>query len=127
MGISAKEVKQLRDVTGVGMMDCKKALVETDGDFDQAIDLLRKRGQKVAAKRSDRDAKEGLIVTGSTSDSKTAILVEVNCETDFVARNEEFQAFAASIGDAVLNNLPADLDALMDAAAYEADTKKRDA
>lgn len=113
MAVSAKEVKKLRDSTGVGMMDCKKALVETDGDFERAIDLLRKLGQKVAAKRSNREAKEGLIITGSAPDSKTAILVEINCETDFVARNQEFQDFASSIGNVVLNNLPADRDALL--------------
>ena len=113
MAISAKDVKKLRDLTGVGMMDCKKALVETDGDFEQAIDLLRTRGEKVAAKRSDREAKEGLIVTGSTADAKTAVLVEVNCETDFVARNEEFQKFASSINAVVLEHLPADLDSLL--------------
>ena len=113
MAVPAKEVKKLRDSTGVGMMDCKKALVETDGDFERAIDLLRKLGQKVAAKRSNREAKEGLIITGSAPDSKTAILVEINCETDFVARNQEFQDFASSIGNVVLNNLPADRDALL--------------
>jgi elongation factor Ts len=118
MAISAKDVKQLRDITGVGMMDCKKALVETNGDFDQAIDLLRKRGQKVAAKRSDREAKEGLVVTSSTDDLKTAVLVEVNCETDFVARNEEFQKFAADIAAMVLAERPADRDALL-ALAYD--------
>ena len=94
MSISAADVKKLRDVTGVGMMDCKKALAEANGDFDAAIDLLRTKGQKVAAKRADREAKEGVIATGSTADGKTTILVEVNCETDFVARNDDFQAFA---------------------------------
>ena len=113
MSISAKDVKQLRDVTGVGMMDCKKALMETNGNFDEAIDLLRTLGQKVAAKRSDREAKEGLIVTASADGGKTAILVEVNCETDFVARNDEFQDFAAAIGALVLSNRPADRDALL--------------
>ena len=108
MSISAKEVKKLRDLTGVGMMDCKRALVETDGDFDQAIDLLRKTGQKVAAKRADRDANEGLIVTATTDDGKTAVLVEVNCETDFVARNDEFQKFATGIANKVLEELPTD-------------------
>ncbi len=108
MSISAKEVKKLRDLTGVGMMDCKRALVETDGDFDRAIDLLRKTGQKVAAKRADRDANEGLIVTATTDDGKTAVLVEVNCETDFVARNDEFQKFATGIANKVLEELPAD-------------------
>ena len=112
MSISAADVKKLRDATGVGMMDCKKALVEADGDFDAAIELLRKKGQKVAAKRADREASEGVIATRSTDDGVTAILVEVNCETDFVARNDDFQDYAASIAELVLEHLPADLDAL---------------
>jgi elongation factor Ts len=113
MSISAADVKKLRDVTGVGMMDCKKALAEANGDFDAAIDLLRTKGQKVAAKRADREAKEGVIATGSTADGKTTILVEVNCETDFVARNDDFQAFAGEIAALVLADLPADRDAFM--------------
>ena len=113
MAITAQEVKRLRDITGVGMMDCKKALQEANGDFDTAIDLLRKKGQKVAAKRADREAKEGVIVTAATSDQKTALLVEVNCETDFVARNEEFQKFANALGALVLETRPADRDTLM--------------
>jgi elongation factor Ts len=113
MSISAKDVMKLREATGVGMMDCKKALQEANGDFEAAIDLLRTKGQKVAAKRADRDAKEGIVATGSTADGKTAILVEVNCETDFVARNEDFQAFAGEIAALVLANKPADRDALM--------------
>lgn len=113
MSISAADVKKLRDVTGVGMMECKKALTESNGDFDAAIDLLRTKGQKVAAKRADRDAKEGVIATGSTADGKTAILVEVNCETDFVARNDDFQAFASELADLVLATLPADRDAFL--------------
>ena len=113
MSISAKDVKRLRDITGVGMMDCKKALQETNGDFDAAIDLLRKQGQKVAAKRADRDAKEGVIATASSADGSTSILVEVNCETDFVARNSEFQGFADKVAGLVLSEKPADGDALM--------------
>jgi elongation factor Ts len=113
MAISASDVKKLRDVTGVGMMDCKKALQESNGDFDAAIDILRKKGQKVAAKRADREAKEGLISAASTADGSTAVLVEVNCETDFVARNEEFQAFAASVADLAIKSLPADREALV--------------
>ncbi|TDI73797.1 MAG: elongation factor Ts [Bacteroidetes bacterium] len=126
MSISAKDVKKLRDVTGVGMMDCKRALVETEGDFDAAIDLLRTLGQKIAAKRSDREAKEGLVVTASSTDGKTAILVEVNCETDFVARNDEFQAFAAQIGASVLTHRPADADALL-ALEFDGDSTVADA
>ncbi|NQV71517.1 elongation factor Ts [bacterium] len=113
MSISAADVKKLRDVTGVGMMDCKKALAEANGDFDAAIDLLRTKGQKVAAKRADREAKEGVIATGSTADGKTTILVEVNCETDFVARNDNFQSFASELADLVLADLPTDRDAFM--------------
>jgi elongation factor Ts len=115
MSISAADVKKLREATGVGMMDCKKALQEANGDFDAAIDLLRTKGQKVAAKRADRDAKEGIVATGTTDDGATAILVEVNCETDFVARNEDFQAFAEEMAALVLSELPADRDAFMSA------------
>ena len=112
MNISASDVKRLREATGVGMMDCKAALQEAEGDFETAIEVLRKKGQKVAAKRADRDAKEGLIAVASTGDNRTAAMVEVNSETDFVARNEEFVTFAQSIADAVLAARPADLDAL---------------
>ncbi len=112
MAISAKDVKRLRDTTGVGMMDCKKALEETDGDFDAAIELLRKKGQKVAAKRADRETKEGVIVARTSDDGKTSVLVEVNCETDFVARNEDFQDFAGEIADLTLASLPADVEEL---------------
>lgn len=112
MAISAKDVKRLRDVTGVGMMDCKKALQEADGDFDAAIDILRKKGQKVAAKRADREAKEGVVATATSGDGTTGVLVEVNCETDFVARNEDFQAFADEIAQTILEERPTDLDAL---------------
>ena len=111
MAISAKDVMRLREATGVGMMDCKKALTEADGDFDQAIDLLRKKGQKVAAARSDRDATEGAIVSAVTADGATGILVEVNSETDFVARNEQFVAFAESLAALALETRPESLDA----------------
>ncbi len=113
MAISASDVKKLRDVTGVGMMDCKKALQEAHGDFDVAIDLLRKKGQKVAEKRADRDAKEGLILSRSSADKKMASLIEVNCETDFVARNDDFQAFGAALADLTLAHTPADRDAFL--------------
>lgn len=118
MAISAQDVKRLREVTGVGMMDCKKALEETNGDFEAAIDLLRKKGQKVAAKRADREAKEGLIVTAVASDGKRGVIVEVNCETDFVARNEEFASFAQGVADIVLRENPSNLDALL-STSYE--------
>lgn len=112
MSISAKDVKKLRDVTGVGMMDCKKALTETNGDFDAAIDLLRKKGQKVAAKRAEKEAKEGLIVTAVSNDNKTGAIAEVNCETDFVARGEDFSGFAKRVVEIALSEQPADLDSL---------------
>jgi elongation factor Ts len=112
MAISAKDVKRLRDMTGVGMMDCKKALQEADGDFDAAVELLRKKGQKVAAKRADREAKEGLITTAMTDDNSVGVITEVNCETDFVARNDEFAEFAQQMADLVLAERPTTLDAL---------------
>ena len=116
MAISAKDVMRLREATGVGMMDCKKALTEADGDFDQAIDLLRKKGQKVAAARSDRDATEGAIVAAVTDDGRTGVLVEVNSETDFVARNADFVAFAESLAALALASRPDSLEAFQNAA-----------
>ena len=113
MSISAKDVKRLRDATGVGMMDCKDALQQADGDFDQAVEILRKKGQKVAAKRSDREADEGLVVTEVASGGQTAAIAEVNCETDFVARNDDFRDFANSVVNLILEERPDDLDALM--------------
>jgi len=110
--ITAADVNKLRKQTGAGMMDCKKALVEADGNFDQAIDVLRKKGQKVAAKRGDRDANEGLVLAKTTADGKKAVLVVVNCETDFVAQNSDFNDFASTILDAAIANSPASLDAL---------------
>ena len=112
MSISAKDVKLLRDKTGAGMMDCKKALKESDGDMDKAIEFLRKKGQKVAAKREDRDAAEGLVLADVTSDNKKGALIVLNCETDFVAKNEDFGKVARSILNTALNESPADLDAL---------------
>ena len=113
MAITAQDVKRLREATGVGMMDCKKALTEADGDFDAAVEILRKKGQKVAAKRADRDATEGVIATATTDDGATAAMVEVNCETDFVARNDDFTGFAQSIADLALDVRAADRDALL--------------
>ncbi|PEN08843.1 elongation factor Ts [Longimonas halophila] len=112
MSISAQDVKELRDATGVGMMDCKKALEEADGDFDEAIELLRKKGQKVVKKRADRKAEEGLVVTSIAADQRLGAIVEVNCETDFVARNDDFSSFADRVADLVLQERPDDLDAL---------------
>ncbi len=99
MSISAKDVKLLRDKTGAGMMDCKKALKESDGDMDKAIEFLRKKGQKVSEKRADREADQGLILSKISSDKSKAVLLEINCETDFVARNEDFQSQAQSFID----------------------------
>lgn len=112
MAISAKDVKRLRDMTGVGMMDCKKALEEAEGDFDAAVELLRKKGQKVAAKRADREANEGLIVASLSDDHSKGAIAEVNCETDFVARNEDFARFAEQIVELILREEPEDLDEL---------------
>ena len=113
MAITAQDVKKLRQMTGAGMMDCKKALTEASGDFDAAIDLLRKKGQKVAAKRAGRQALQGLVLTRVTGDQTIGAIVEVNCETDFVARNDEFETFAGAIADLVLRDRPADMEALM--------------
>ena len=113
MAITAAQVKELRERTGSGMMECKKALVDADGDMDAAIDALRKTGLAKADKKASRVAAEGLVVIEMSADSKTAAIVEVNCETDFVARKEDFQGFAAAIALRVLADNPADLEALM--------------
>ena len=102
--ITAQDINKLRQATGAGMMDCRKALTETNGDFEAAIDWLRKQGQKVAAKRSDREAKEGVVVARTTFDNKTGIVLTVSCETDFVSKNADFVAFATSIADAAIAN-----------------------
>jgi len=111
--ISAQDINKLRQATGAGMMDCRKALTETSGDFEAAIDWLRKQGQKVAAKRSDREAKEGVVIAQTTADNKTGIVVCVSCETDFVSKNADFVAFAKSIADAAIANNVQNLDELM--------------
>ena len=104
--ITASEINKLRQQTGAGMMDCRKALVESNGDFETAIDYLRKKGQKVAALRGDREAKEGVVIAQTTDDHKTAYIINVSCETDFVSKNAEYIAFAQSIMDAgVANNV----------------------
>lgn len=113
MAITAADVNKLRQMTGAGMMDCKKALVETDGDFEAAIDVLRKKGQKVAAKRGENEAKEGVIFAQTTSDEKAGVLLRLNCETDFVAKNEDFRKFVQSIVDIAINKMPASADALL--------------
>ena len=104
MSITAADINKLRQATGAGMMDCRKALTESNGDFEAAIDWLRKQGQKVAAKRSDREAKEGVIIAKTTADNKAGIVLCISCETDFVSKNAEFVAFAQSIADAAISN-----------------------
>ena len=113
MAITAAQVKELRERTGSGMMECKKALVDADGDMDVAIDALRKTGLAKADKKASRIAAEGVVVIELNADSKTAAIVEVNSETDFVARKEDFQGFATAIAQRVLVDNPADLEALM--------------
>lgn len=113
MSISAKDVKQLRDTTGAGMMDCKKALGEADGDMEKAIEILRKKGQKVSEKRAEREANEGLILTKLSDDRKKASAIEINCETDFVARNDDFQKDAQSFLNAAFENETASVEDLM--------------
>jgi elongation factor Ts len=100
--ITAADINKLRQMTGAGMMDCRKALTENNGDFEAAIDWLRKKGQKVAALRGDRDAKEGVVLAKTTVDHKTGIALCLSCETDFVSKNEDFIAFAQSIMDAAI-------------------------
>ena len=102
--ITAADINKLRQATGAGMMDCRKALTETNNDFEAAIDWLRKQGQKVAAKRSDREAKEGVIIAQTSADNKTGFVVCISCETDFVSKNAEFVAFAQVIADAAVAN-----------------------
>jgi elongation factor Ts len=112
MAITAADVNKLRQKTGAGMMDCKKALEEANGDFEMAIELLRKKGAKIAANRQDRDAKEGLVLAKITADKKRGVLVVVNCETDFVAKNEDFQQFANTVAQIALDKAPASIEAL---------------
>lgn len=102
--ISAQDINKLRQATGAGMLDCRKALTETNGDFEAAIDWLRKQGQKVAAKRSDREAKEGVVIAQTTDDHKRGVVVCVSCETDFVSNNEDFIAMVKSIANAAITD-----------------------
>jgi elongation factor Ts len=113
--ITAADINKLRQSTGAAMMDCKKALTESNGDFEVAIDWLRKQGQKIAAKRSDRDAKEGVILAKTTTDNKTGITLCVSCETDFVSKNADFIAFAQNIMDAAVESNAASAEALQSA------------
>jgi elongation factor Ts len=110
--ITAADVNKLRQITGAGMMDCKKALAEAEGDFEKAIDYLRKKGQKVAANRADRDAKEGYIIAQTNTEGTKGYLVAISCETDFVAKNQDFVNFAQGILDVAIANNPADAEAL---------------
>ena len=112
MNITASQVNELRQMTGAGMMDCKKALVETDGDIQAAIDILRKKGMAKAAKRADRNASEGCVLSKSTDDHKYAAIVMVNCETDFVANNVDFVKFTKDVLDMAVANRVKDIDAL---------------
>jgi len=112
MTITAADVNKLRHITGAGMMDCKNALTEADGDFDVAIDLLRKKGQKVAANRRDREASEGLVIARSVDGGKRGVMIVLNCETDFVAKNADFGTVANNILDVAVASKPKNLDEL---------------
>ena len=111
--ISAAEVSKLRKITGAGMMDCKKALVEAEGDFDKAIEILRKKGQKVAAKRADRESSEGAVIAKVSADYTNGVIVSLNCETDFVAKNDSFVKLAHDFAEIALNH--DSLDSFMNA------------
>ena len=113
MAISAADVKKLRDMTGAGMMDCKKALQEADGDFDKAVEILRKKGASVAAKRAERAANEGVVVTKIWNNGKSGAILAVNCETDFVANSDDFVNFAKQILDLIVEKQPANIDELL--------------
>ena len=112
MAITAQDVNKLRKMTGAGMMDCKKALVEADGDFDKAIDIIRKRGQAIASKRADREATEGAAIAKVDAAKKHGAAIVLNCETDFVAKNESFVELANKIAELAVSKKPADLEAL---------------
>lgn len=120
MAITAQEVNKLRQQTGAGMMDCKKALEENNGDFEKAVDFLRKKGAKVAANRSDRDAKEGVVLAKVSADGKTGIVISVNCETDFVAKNADFIAFAETVAGIALDKKAKTIDEIK-AAPFNSD------
>lgn len=110
--VTAQEVKKLRDMTGAGMMDCKDALQEADGDIDEAVDILRKKGREVSSSRAEREANEGLVLTSVDEDGTAATILEVNCETDFVARNDEFQEYAEEVLEIAHEQAIEDLDEL---------------
>ncbi len=123
MAVTAKMVKELREMTGAGMMDCKKALTATDGDMDKAVEWLREKGLATAQKKSGRIAAEGLAMVKVSEDGKKAVAVEVNSETDFVAKNEKFQAYVAEVADQAMDTTAADIDAFL-AEPWKADTTK---
>ena len=125
MSVSAKQVKELRDATGVGMMDCKEALKEADGDFDEAVSILRKKGQEVASDRAAAEADEGLVVTAVSGNGSIGVIAEINCETDFVARNDDFRSFAETVAERVLEETPEDLDELK-SLSYDGDATIED-
>lgn len=112
-GISASDVAKLRKMTGAGMMDCKKALTDADGDFDKAVEFIRERGKAIANKRTDREAKEGAVLARISECGKFGGLIVLNCETDFVAKNDDFVAFASKILDLAIEKRPANLDELL--------------
>ncbi len=112
MSISAQDVKKLRDMTGAGMMDCKKALTETDGDFEAAVEFLRKKGAKLEAKRADRHAKEGVVIAKVSDDQKKGVIIKLSCETDFVAKNQDFIDLAQQFAEIALQEFPSDVEAL---------------
>ena len=112
--ISTADIQKLREMTGAGMMDCKKALIEAEGDFQGAIDELRKKGIAKAAKREDREAREGVVIAQTSADQTKGIIVALQCETDFVARNEGYIALAQKMADIALANYPTSLEALLD-------------
>ncbi len=121
MNFTAQDVKALREKTGCGMMDCKKALVEADGDMDKAVDILREQGLAKVAKKASRIAAEGVAFATTSDDNKTGVVVEVNAETDFVAKNADFMAFVETVAKTIINDSPADVDALMACKACGAD------
>ena len=114
MAVTAKLVKELREMTGAGMMDCKKALTATDGDMDKAVEFLREKGLATAQKKAGRIAAEGIVILKVSEDGKKAVAVEVNAETDFVAKNEKFQGYVAQVAELALNTKAADIDAFME-------------
>lgn len=123
MAITAAQINELRKTTGAGMLDCKKALEEVDGNMEQAVDYLRKKGLAAASKKAGRAATEGMVATALSADGKKGVLVEINSETDFVAKNDKFQDFVKQVADHVLQQSPADLESLL-AQPFSGDTSK---